>query len=145
MSKKAKKVNTVQPVQVNQPSESINLTIRFKQSDTCLTIEVTDVVTELTKQKVYGTALRELFEAVTLQSKTGARIFKLNQPVMISVKVNNIAVDTASANIQLQNKLKLNKTAKSMRMFAQRFVAIADHITRVRKIVDITEVLASLD
>lgn len=126
-----------------EPSNN-SMTIVFKQADTLLNIEVTGNVTEADKSKLYGTALNELFETVKIQANTGAKFFKLNQPIQVSVQINDLVVDTAKAEIKLQQKLKLNKTPQSFRRFAQRFVTIADHVTRERKVVDVDSVLESV-
>lgn len=141
--KKAKKVAIVGASA--ELAEVNTLLIQFKQADTELNIEVSGEVQNSDRNKLYGTALNELFETVKIQANTGARFFKLNQPVLVSVKVNDLTIDTSKASVQLQQKLKLNKTPQSFRRFAQRFVAIANHVIRERKVVNIEEVLKGIE
>lgn len=119
------------------------MNITFKQNDTTLDINVKG--NTINANKVYGTALNELFHIVNLQSEVGAKFFKLNEPILISVTSGKFAIDSSSAHVKLQQKLKLNKTAKSKRQFAKRLVLICNEVLRAREVVNVNDLLKSLE
>lgn len=94
-----------------------------------------------TKNKVYGSVLNELFRAVSLQKFTGARLFKLNEPVMIRIESDKFVLDTGDAFKKVQHRLKLNSSSKSKRLFAKKFVAIADYILTKPEALTVKEVV----
>jgi dihydrodipicolinate reductase len=119
------------------------VSIKFTQEDTELSIIIEGSATD--KNKVYGTALNELFHAVSVQKGSGARIFKLSQPIQLNVTCGEINIDTSVARVELQQRLKLNSTAKSKRAFARKFVSIADYIQREKVVISVDDLLATLE
>lgn len=97
------------------------------------------------KNKVFGTVLNDLFRTISLQSVTGAKFFKLNQPIMVRIESDMFLLDTGTAHKTAQQRLKLNSKAKSKKAFAKKFVAIADFILHKPELITVDALNKVLD
>jgi hypothetical protein len=95
--------------------------------------------------KVKGTALNELFAWITVQKQVGAKGLKLSLPINLKVVCDGFEIDTNKARKELQNRLKLNSTAKSKRNFARKFSAIVDFSARKPETIDFDLLLSDLE
>ena len=96
------------------------------------------------ESRVLGTLLNELFAWCTLQQSVKAKGIKFSEPIDLAFECGGLEFDTATVRRELVQKLKLNKTAKSKRVFAQRFKAIFDYsVSEVRECT-FTELLEGL-
>jgi hypothetical protein len=120
------------------------LKIDFYQDETRLSFEF-ETQTELNQQKLNGSTLNELFKWISLQKDMGAKGLKLSQPINIKVEHNGKLFDTGNAKKQLQQKLKVNSSAKSMRKFAQRYTALISYMCSPFVALTVDEVLETLD
>lgn len=96
--------------------------------------------------KIAGTALNKLFKIVDAQSATGRRVFHLNKPIQVQlIRNDKILVDTMGHNLltTFSQSLKLNKTAKSKRRFAEKFMALRDLFVELMEdeTVDVSDLL----
>ena len=115
----------------------------FYQEETTLTFEF-HLESTLDNDHLKGSVLNELFKWVNIQKHMGAKGLKLSKPINIRIEHGGKFLDTGTAKKQLQQKLKLNTSAKSKRMFAIRFNMLVEYITDGFNIVDVDTVLETL-
>jgi len=90
--------------------------------------------------KLVGTACNELFEVVDLQKQGVTKMFKLSQPIDITIVGEAFEIDTCKISTNLKSKLKLNSSIESKVRFAKRVFALVTYINREKKIVSIEEI-----
>lgn len=120
-------------------------TLIFTASQENTSINFTFEISNGNESRVLGTLLNELFAWCTLQQTVGAKGLKFSQPIDLAFECGGLTFDTTTVRRELVQKLKLNKTAKAKRAFAQRFKAIFDYsISEVREttFADLLESLA---
>lgn len=129
---------------VNQVTNE--LTLKFYQSNG---IEVTtsfSIEQGAKSSLLIGTALNELFTMYSNYNKAGIKLFKSSEPILFLVsKEEEILLNVGKCNRRIQDKLKFNKTSKSMKTFAKRVNLAVNELTRVVKVVDYTEVEKAID
>ena len=119
-------------------------TIKFSQSIVCANDSSISINFDFegaeTLSKIVGTSCNELFELIDLQSKGVSKLFKLSQPIDITIEGEDFKIDTTKISAILRTKLKLNKTSDSKRRFAKRVYSLVNYVHRERKIVSIEEI-----
>jgi hypothetical protein len=117
------------------------LTLKFYQVDG---IEVTTKFTieNDTKDSILiGTALNELFTLQSNYRKAGLRLFKSSQPVLFLVQSDDeIIMNVGKCQRFILDKLKFNKTAKSMKVFSKRVNLAITEMKRNITLIDYSEV-----
>jgi len=122
-------------------TETKKLTLEFYQ------IDGTNVTTSFTlnndaKQSlVVGTALNELFTMQNNYRKAGLRLFKASEPVLFKVSTENeTLLNIGLCSRTILDKLKFNKTAKSMSSFAKRVNLAVIELQRTVTVIDYKDV-----
>lgn len=88
-----------------------------------------------------GTAINELFTLQNNYRKANLRLFKSSQPVLFKVSSNEVELlNIGKCERLITDKLKFNKTAKSMNIFAKRVNLAVTELTRNIKVIDYSEV-----
>ena len=95
--------------------------------------------------KLVGTACNELFELVNLQKSGTIKMFKLSQPIDLTIVGDGFEIDTTKLNFELRTNLKLNSTPKSKARFAKRTFDLVNYVHRVRGIVEVEELTKILN
>lgn len=95
--------------------------------------------------KLVGTACNELFELVDLQKSGTIKMFKLSQPIDITIVGEGFEIDTTKLQFELRTNLKLNSTQKSKARFAQRTFNLVNYVHGVRGIVEVEELTKILN
>lgn len=90
--------------------------------------------------KLVGTACNELFEVIDLQKQGVTKMFKLSQPIDITIVGEAFEIDTCKISANLKSKLKLNSSIESKVRFAKRVFALVTYINREKRIVSIEEI-----
>ena len=90
--------------------------------------------------KLVGTSCNELFELVDLQKEGVTKMFKLSQPIDLTIIGEDFEIDTTKLNAELRTTLKLNSTNKSKVRFAQRVYKLVNYVHRNRKVLTIAEI-----
>lgn len=129
---------------VNQVTNE--LTLKFYQSKG---IEVTtsfSIEQGAKSSLLIGTALNELFTMYSNYNKAGIKLFKSSEPILFLVsKEDEVLLNVGKCNRHIQDKLKFNKSPKSMKTFAKRVNLAVNELTRVVKVVDYSEVEKAID
>jgi hypothetical protein len=122
------------------------LTLKFYQIDG---IELTTKFTYNKDDKqslLIGTALNELFTLQSNYRKAGLRLFKSNQPVLFLVqKDEQIILNVGKCERYILEKLKFNKTSKSMKVFSKRVNLAITEMQRDMTKVDYSEIEKAID
>ena len=95
--------------------------------------------------KLVGTSCNELFELIDLQKSGAIKMFKLSQPIDITIVGDGFKIDTTKLSFELRTKLKLNATPKAKARFAKRTFDLVKYVHRVRGIVEVEELTAILN
>ena len=95
--------------------------------------------------KLVGTACNELFELVDLQKSGSINMFKLSQPIDLTIVGKDFEIDTTKLSVELRTKFKLNSTPKSKARFAQRVFNVVQYVSRSRGIVELEEITKVLN
>ncbi len=136
---------------VKNPGAKVNqvtneLTLKFYQSNG---IEVTtsfSIEQGAKNSLLIGTALNELFTMYSNYNKAGIKLFKSSEPILFLVsKEEEILLNVGKCNRRIQDKLKFNKSPKSMKTFAKRVNLAVNELTRVVKVIDYKEVEKAID
>lgn len=77
---------------------------------------------ELSKNKIAGTILNELFRWVSFQREIGAKALQLNLPILLRFNVGGMSIDTGHVKKEVQQVLKLQNTAAGRKRYALRFM-----------------------
>jgi hypothetical protein len=122
------------------------LTLKFYQVDG---IEITtkfQYEKEAKQSLLIGTALNELFTLQSNYRKAGLRLFKSSQPVLFLVqKDEQIILNVGKCERYILEKLKFNKTAKSMKVFSKRVNLAINEMLRDMVYVDYSEIEKAID
>lgn len=143
-----KKSNPVQNgstnVAVKDKSKVLN--IKFYQTNG-IEIDTTFELTNDSKNSILiGTALNELFTMYSNYNKAGIKLFKSSEPILFLIsKEEEILLNIGKCSRRFQDKLKFNKTAKSMKTFAKRVNLAVNEMNRTVKEVDYSEVEKAID
>ena len=123
-----------------------DLTLKFYQSNG---IEITtsfSIEEGAESSLLIGTALNELFTMYSNYNKAGIKLFKSSEPILFLVsKEEEILLNVGKCSRRIQDKLKFNKTPKSMKTFAKRVDLAVNELTRVVKVVEYSEVEKAID
>ena len=95
--------------------------------------------------KLVGTSCNELFELVDLQKSGTIKMFKLSQPIDLTIVGDGFEIDTTKLSFELRTNLKLNSTPKAKARFAQRTFNLVSYVHRVRGIVAVEEITKILN
>jgi hypothetical protein len=122
------------------------LTLKFYQVDG---IEITtkfQYEKEAKQSLLIGTALNELFTLQSNYRKAGLRLFKSNQPVLFLVqKDEQIILNVGKCERYILEKLKFNKTAKSMKVFSKRVNLAINEMLRDMVYINYSEIEKAID
>jgi hypothetical protein len=122
------------------------LTLKFYQVDG---IEITtkfQYEKEAKQSLLIGTALNELFTLQSNYRKAGLRLFKSSQPVLFLVqKDEQIILNVGKCERYILEKLKFNKTAKSMKVFSKRVNLAINEMLRDMVYIDYSEIEKAID
>ena len=118
--------------------------VTFQAYQTNCKLDLSFNLKEGTESKVCGTMLNELFKWYNLQRLVGAKGLKGSEPINLRFEVNGLGFDTGLVSKTLTQKLKFNKTAKSKRSFAQKFMAIYTYSIAEAQEVDFEDLLNDL-
>lgn len=140
MKSNAKKTSA----KVNQITNE--LTLKFYQSNG-IEVNTSFLIEQGAKSSLLiGTALNELFTMYSNYNKAGIKLFKSSEPILFLVsKEDEVLLNVGKCNRRIQDKLKFNKTSKSMKTFAKRVNLAVNELTRVVKVIDYTEVEKVID
>lgn len=133
---------------VETPSTEVvnELTLKFYQSNG---IEITtsfSIEQGAKSSLLIGTALNELFTMYSNYNKAGIKLFKSSEPILFLVsKEDEILLNVGKCNRRIQDKLKFNKSPKSMKAFAKRVNLAVNELTRVVKVIEYSEVEKAID
>ena len=105
-------------------------------------VETNFIIDQETKQSLLvGTAVNELFTLQSNYRKAGLKLFKSNDPVLFSVSDGQTTLlDVGKCNRRIIEKLKFNKTAKSMSTFAKRVNLAVNELSRAVTVVDYSDI-----
>jgi|13_taG_2_1085334.scaffolds.fasta_scaffold32161_1 hypothetical protein len=101
-------------------------------------------VETLNQSKVLGTLLNELFAWCEVQRSVNAKGLKFSQPINLKFETEKQVFDTGTVNKRLTQKLKMNRTAKSKKAFAQKVKVIFDYSLREVNTVNFSDLIESL-
>jgi hypothetical protein len=122
------------------------LTLKFYQVDG---IEITtkfQYEKEAKQSLLIGTALNELFTLQSNYRKAGLRLFKSNQPVLFLVQSDEkVILNVGKCERYILEKLKFNKTAKSMKVFSKRVNLAINEMLRDMVYIDYSEIEKAID
>lgn len=120
------------------------LKLIFSQNGT--KVETNFIIDQETKQSLLvGTAVNELFTLQSNYRKAGLKLFKSSEPVLFSVSDGqNTLLDVGKCNRRIIEKLKFNKTSKSMSTFAKRVNLAVNELSRAVAVVDIADIEAAI-
>jgi hypothetical protein len=122
------------------------LTLKFYQVDG---IEITtkfQYEKEAKQSLLIGTALNELFTLQSNYRKAGLRLFKSNQPVLFLVQSDEqIILNVGKCERYILEKLKFNKTSKSMKVFSKRVNLAINEMLRDMVYIDYSEIEKAID
>lgn len=93
---------------------------------------------------IIGTTLRQLFDWCDAQRAVNSKGFKFSLPIHIEIETEKLFLDT-TMHMALSTKLKLQKTNKSKRIFAQRFKAIYQYMNRDLNVVSYEDILRMIE
>lgn len=114
--------------------------IKFSQGFESITINI-DFKKTTSKSKLIGTSCNELFALIDLQKAGVCKVFKLSQPIDITIVGNGFEVDTCKIQTKLKTKLKLNATLESKIRFAKRFKELFVYATTNRGLVEYDDII----
>jgi len=95
--------------------------------------------------KLVGTTCNELFELIDLQKAGVTKVFKLSQPIDLTIVGDNFEIDTTKVSASLKTKLKVNASNGAKVRFAKRVFKLVTYLNRERKIVTVSELEALLN
>lgn len=121
------------------------LKLKFYQSTTEVNLNF-EINNDAKDSLIVGTVLNELFTMRDNYANAGIKLFKSNEPLLFSVYSDNIPlVDVGTCSKLIQEKLKLNKTAKSKRSFAKRVNLAISEVSRGIQLIDMDALTAKLN
>lgn len=143
-SKNKASVKNVTASKVTTPVKEINL--NFYQIDG-IKVETKFSLSEDAKTSLLiGTAINELFTLQSNYRNAGISLFKSSKPVLFTVSSEEMELlNIGSCSKVITDKLKFNKTSKSMRTFAKRVNLAVTEITRKVKLVSYEDLLLTVE
>jgi len=119
--------------------KSTKLNLKFYQASTEVNLNF-EINSDASDNLIIGTTLNELFTMCDNYRDAGLRLFKSNEAILFRISSDNIPLlDIGTCSKRIQEKLKLNKTAKSKRSFAKRVNLAIKEISRGIELIDIKE------
>lgn len=132
--------------------QSIKLTATQKSEDSKLSIDFVYSLSEVTKSKVLGTMLNEVFEFQAVACKHKTSRFMTNQITDIKLEIGDFVFDTEqiekSDSMQLKifrAKMKLRNTAQGRKNFATLVYDVIQYICRKQYEITFEELIEKLD
>ena len=126
---------------VEKESSIKKLSLKFYQSNGTEVVTNFEVKNDVKSSIIVGTALNELFTLQSNYRKAGIKLFKSSEPVLFLVQTENeILFNVGKCNRLILQKLKFNKTAKSMKVFSKRVNLAINEMIRDVKLIDYSEV-----
>ena len=117
------------------------LTLEFYQLDGITVTTKFSLNADAKQSLVIGTAINELFTMQMNYRKANLRLFKSSEPVLFKVSnEDEVLLNIGLCSRTILDKLKFNKTAKSMNTFAKRVNLAVTELQRNVKIVDYSEI-----
>jgi hypothetical protein len=119
--------------------KATKLNLKFYQAKTEVNLNF-EINSDATDNLIIGTTLNELFTMCDNYRDAGLRLFKSNEAILFRISSDNIPlVDIGTCSKRIQEKLKLNKTAKSKRSFSKRVNLAIKEISRGIELIDMKE------
>ena len=119
--------------------KATKLNLKFYQAKTEVNLNF-EINSDATDNLIIGTTLNELFTMCDNYRDAGLKLFKSNEAILFRISSDNIPLlDIGTCSKRIQEKLKLNKTAKSKRSFAKRVNLAIKEISRGIELIDIKE------
>lgn len=119
--------------------KATKLNLKFYQAQTEINLNF-EINSNASDNLIIGTTLNELFTMCDNYREAGIKLFKSNEAVLFRISSDNIPlVDIGTCSKRIQDKLKLNKTAKSKRSFAKRVNLAIKEISRGIELIDMKE------
>jgi len=117
------------------------LTIEFFQKNGVTVVTKFNLNVDAKNSLIIGTAINELFTLQNNYRKANLRLFKTSEPVLFKVSnENETLLNVGLCSRAIQDKLKFNKTAKSMSRFAKRVNLAVTELQRAIKVIDYADV-----
>jgi hypothetical protein len=115
------------------------LNLKFYQAQTEVNLNF-EINSDASDNLIIGTTLNELFTMCDNYRDAGLKLFKSNEAILFRISSDNIPlVDIGTCSKRIQDKLKLNKTAKSKRSFSKRVNLAIKEISRGIELIDMKE------
>lgn len=125
--------------------KAAKLNLKFYQAQTEVNLNF-EINSDASDNLIVGTTLNELFTMCDNYREAGLKLFKSNEPILFRISSDNIPlVDIGTCSKRIQDKLKLNKTAKSKRSFAKRVNLAIKEISRGIELIDMKELESKLN
>jgi hypothetical protein len=119
--------------------KATKLNLKFYQAQTEVNLNF-EINSDASDNLIIGTTLNELFTMCDNYRDAGLRLFKSNEAILFRISSDNIPlVDIGTCSKRIQEKLKLNKTAKSKRSFSKRVNLAIKEISRGIELIDMKE------
>jgi hypothetical protein len=119
--------------------KATKLNLKFYQAQTEVNLNF-EINSDASDNLIVGTTLNELFTMCDNYREAGLRLFKSNEAILFRISSDNIPlVDIGTCSKRIQEKLKLNKTAKSKRSFSKRVNLAIKEISRGIELIDMKE------
>jgi hypothetical protein len=130
----------------NAPVTTTNeILLTFYQADTMVETKFT-LNEDFNTSLLIGTAINELFTLQNNYRNANIRLFKSNEPLLFKVACNEVELlNIGKASKVIHNKLKFNKTSKSMRSFAKRVNLAVIEITRGMKLISYEDLMIQVE
>lgn len=127
--------------------ETQTLKIHLVQGTSEFTIKMQGIEADAETSLIVGTALNELFHWINLQKRMNVRNgLKLSQPIEMRIEGEQFGVlGIGSVHTIMRERLKMNSKAKSKKAYALKFVECISEALRVKKAIEVKEVLSNLD
>lgn len=91
-----------------------------------------------------GTACKELFKLIDLQSNGTIKLFKLSQPIDIAIDSGKVVLNTCEIDILLKSKLKVNRTYESKARFVNKVRDLFAYVTSEKVEITADELIETL-
>ena len=125
--------------------KATKLNLKFYQAQTEVNLNF-EINSDASDNLIVGTTLNELFTMCDNYREAGLKLFKSNEPILFRISSDSIPlVDIGTCSKRIQDKLKLNKTAKSKRSFAKRVNLAIKEISRGIELIDMKELESKLN
>jgi len=91
-----------------------------------------------------GTACKELFKLIDLQSNGTIKLFKLSKPIDIAIDSGKVVLNTCEIDILLKSKLKVNRTYESKARFVNKVRDLFAYVTSEKTEITADELIETL-